>query len=248
MTGAPLSPIDDRPDLLSGNLGKVRVICELARRLQQDANPLRVLDVGCVGPHPFNQWDYLFARYPGRIELTASTYEGSTARERSPANAVRGRAGRSERLRAVGAPRPHVRDRGGDAGAGAPSPPRRLPGAARTRAGSGRTGVPTLDSGHFDGHHGARERLRDLLAPVLPERYHDRGLTAEEVARLARDAALRVEDLRPAPCAAQARPQPRTRARVPRAVPPRLVRVRGVALVGGTVMETHQRSAGCTSG
>jgi SAM-dependent methyltransferase len=198
MTAGPLSPIDDRPDLLPGNLGKVRVICELARRLQEKPGALRVLDVGCVGPFPFNQWDYLFTRFPGRIQLSGVDVRGldrarAAARERgyevelleASAYELWEHLGRTYEVVVATQVLEHLR-----------RPAVFLGQLARVLAPGGQAFL-TLDSGHFDGHHGPREWLRDVLAPVLPERYHDQGLTAEDVARLAGDAALHVDELRP---------------------------------------------------
>jgi 2-polyprenyl-3-methyl-5-hydroxy-6-metoxy-1,4-benzoquinol methylase len=198
MTAGTLSPLDDRPDLLPGNLGKVRVICELGRRLQERPGPLRVLDVGCVGPQPFNQWDYLFTRYPDRIRLTAVDVRGlerarAVARERgyevelleASAYELWERLGQTYEVVVATQVLEHLRH-----------PAVFFSQLARVLVPGGQAFL-TLDSGHFEERRSPHEWLRDVLAPVLPERYHDRGLATEEVARLAEGASLRVDELRP---------------------------------------------------
>ena len=53
----------ERQSDLPGNLAKVRVVAELASLLEGSSQTLSVLDVGCAGPTPFNQWRPLFAAY-----------------------------------------------------------------------------------------------------------------------------------------------------------------------------------------
>lgn len=185
-----------RADLLPGNLAKVRVVAELARRLDSAPDALEVLDVGCVGPTPFNQWRYLFAEYPGRIRLTGIDVRGLD-RARQAAR----EAGWSVDLRELSAYEMTALGRTFDVVVSTQvlehlrRPSTFLEQLARVLRPGG-TAYVTLDSGHFHGGHGLRERLRDLLAPVLGERYHDKGLRRDEVTRLVGQAGLRVDELR----------------------------------------------------
>jgi 2-polyprenyl-3-methyl-5-hydroxy-6-metoxy-1,4-benzoquinol methylase len=190
------SPLDDHDGTLPGNLAKVRVVCELAARLASDAAPLNVLDVGCVGVAPFNQWRYLFRRFPGRIRLT-----GIDVRGLDRAAAVAAQEGWDVELRALSGydmaslgrtfdvvvatqVLEHVRR------------PARFLEQLRAVLAPGAPAYLTIDSAHFAKSRDLREWARDLVARFVHERWHDVGLTVDQTRALVAGAGLRLEDLR----------------------------------------------------
>jgi 2-polyprenyl-3-methyl-5-hydroxy-6-metoxy-1,4-benzoquinol methylase len=196
MTTAATSPLEDHEGLLPGNLAKVRVVCELSERLRRDPAPLTVLDVGCVGVEPFNQWRYLFRRFPGRIQLT-----GIDVRGLDRAAAVARQEGWDVRLvplsgydmASLGTTfdvvvatqvLEHVRRRA-----------RFLEQLAAVLA-PGAPAYLTIDSAHFAKQRDLREWVRDLVARFVSERWHDVGLSVDEVRALVPAAGLRIEELR----------------------------------------------------
>ena len=196
MTAASPSPLDDHAGLLPGNLAKVRVICELAARLSREDGVLSVLDVGCVGVTPFNQWRYLFGRFPGRIRLT-----GIDVRGLDRAEAVARAEGWPVELRVLSGYEmaslgrtfdvvvctqvlEHVRR------------PDRFLEQLREVLGPGAPAYLTIDSAHFPKKRDAREWARDLVARFVHERWHDVGLTVDETRALLRAAGLDLQELR----------------------------------------------------
>ena len=191
-----MSPLDDHEGLLPGNLAKVRVVCELAARLQREGTPLAVLDVGCVGVTPFNQWRYLFKRFPGKIRLTGLDVRGL---DRAAAVAKQegwdvellpvsgydmASLGRTFDVVVATQVLEHVR-----------RPARFLEQVAAVL----RPGAPaylTIDSGHFHKRRDLREWARDLVARFVSERWHDVGLSVDETRSLLAAAGLRVTELR----------------------------------------------------
>jgi 2-polyprenyl-3-methyl-5-hydroxy-6-metoxy-1,4-benzoquinol methylase len=190
------SPLDDQEGLLPGNLAKVHVVLELAERLRRDPAPLRVLDVGCVGVTPFNQWRYLFKRFPGRIRLTGIDVRGldraaSVAEQEGwdvellPLSAY-DMASLGRRFDVVVSTQvlEHVR-----------RPARFLEQLAAVLE-PGAPAYLTIDSAHFHKRRDLREWGRDLVARFVSERWHDVGLSVDETRALVSAAGLRIEDLR----------------------------------------------------
>jgi SAM-dependent methyltransferase len=186
-----------QPIPLPGNLAKVRVLCRLADRLVQRSGPLRVLDVGCAGPTPFNHWHAFLEHFPGRVILTGIDVRGleparAQARARGwevellPGSAYTMAEDLRRTFEVVVSTQvlEHLR-----------RPEVFFAQLARVLEPGG-TAYLTMDSAHFPRHGGLRERVRDLLAPLLPERYHDEGLTVEQARSLAQAAGLEVTDLR----------------------------------------------------
>ena len=196
MTDALGSPLEDRPGLLPGNLAKVRVVCELAARLSRESGVLRVLDVGCVGVTPFNQWRYLLTRFPGRIQLTGIDVRGleraaAVAREEGwevellkLSGYEMASLGRTFDVVVSTQVLEHVRH------------PGRFLAQLREVLAPGAPAYLTIDSAHFPKKRDAREWARDLVARFVHERWHDVGLTVGETRRLMADAGLRIEELR----------------------------------------------------
>ena len=186
-----------QPGLLSGNLAKVKIVAELLALLESRPGPLEILDVGCAGPTPFNQWRYLLAEQPERIRLT-----GIDVRGLERARAAARELGFSVELREISAYRmadelartfdvvvstqvlEHLR-----------RPDVFLEQLARTLRPDG-VAYLSLDSAHFRGSRTLADRARDLVRPWLGERYHDSGLTVEEVQARIQAAGLHLEDLR----------------------------------------------------
>lgn len=187
----------ERPELLTGNTAKIRVIVELADRLASAQRPLEILDVGCAGPTPFNQWRYLLAEFPERIRLTGVDVRGLERARQAAAGLpvpveilevdayrMAGELGRTFDAVVSTQVLEHVRR------------PAAFLEQVREVLRPGAPAYLTLDSGHLGSHGGWLERLADVVRPVLPERYHDRGLTAETLRELARGAGLEIEALR----------------------------------------------------
>ena len=193
---ASASPLDDQDGLLPGNLAKVRVVLELAERLQRESGPLRVLDAGCVGVTPFNQWRYLFKRFPGRIRLTGIDVRGldraaAVAREegwdvelRSLSGYEMASLGRRFDVVVSTQVLEHVR-----------RPARFLEQLAAVLE-PGAPAYLTIDSAHFQKTRDLREWVRDLVARFISERWHDVGLSMDQTRALVEAAGLRVEELR----------------------------------------------------
>jgi len=190
------SPLDDQEGLLPGNLAKVHVVLELAERLRRDPAPLRVLDVGCVGPTPFNQWRYLFKRFPGRIRFT-----GIDVRGLDRAAAVARKEGWDVELLPL-------------SGYAMASLGRRFDTVVSTQvlehmrrpalfleqlAAVLEPGAPaylTIDSAHFSKRRDLREWVRDLVLRFVSERWHDVGLSVDQTRALITAAGLRIAELR----------------------------------------------------
>jgi SAM-dependent methyltransferase len=193
---AAASPLDDQDGLLPGNLAKVRVVCELAARLARDGSPLTVLDVGCVGVTPFNQWRYLFRRFPGRIRLTGIDVRGldraaAVAREqgwdvelRELSGYEMSSLGRTYDVVVATQVLEHVRR------------PARFLDQLRAVLKPGAPAYLTIDSAHFSKQRDLREWVRDLGARFVHERWHDVGLSVADTRSLVEGAGLRIEELR----------------------------------------------------
>src|SRR6185503_9622173 len=158
--------------------------CELAARLEREEGPLAVLDVGCVGVTPFNQWRYLFKRFPGRIHLTGIDVRGldraeAVARQEGwnvellPLSGYdMSSLGRTFDVVVATQVLEHVR--------------RPAPFLEQVRAVL-KPGAPaylTIDSGHFSKQRDLREWARDLVARFVHERWHDVGLSVEQTRSL----------------------------------------------------------------
>jgi 2-polyprenyl-3-methyl-5-hydroxy-6-metoxy-1,4-benzoquinol methylase len=63
------------PWVLTGNTAKIRVLHDLERRICAGPPPV-ILDIGCVGPTPFNLWEPLLATYAGRFQLVGIDVAG----------------------------------------------------------------------------------------------------------------------------------------------------------------------------
>lgn len=185
-----------RPELLTGNLAKLRVVVELAERLRASERPLAVVDVGCAGPTPFNLWDPLLTAWPDRLRLTGVDVRG-VERTRAVAES---RGYRVELLQVDGYAFAAALGRTFDAVVSTQvleHVRRPLPFLREVRKLllPGGTAWLTFDSGHFR-REALVERVRHLLGPVLPERFHDRGVTAERLRELADGSGFEVEELR----------------------------------------------------
>ena len=196
MTESGVALLDDREGLLPGNLAKVRIICELAERLRREPVPLTVLDVGCVGVTPFNQWRYLFKRFPGRIQLT-----GIDVRDLDRSAAVAREEGWDVELLPVSGYDMASLGRTFDAVVIAQvlehvwRPARflqQLPAVLKPDA----PAYLTIDSAHYQKRRTPRAWARDLVAKMLSERWHDMALSIDRTRGLLTAAGLRIEDMR----------------------------------------------------
>jgi 2-polyprenyl-3-methyl-5-hydroxy-6-metoxy-1,4-benzoquinol methylase len=190
------SPLDDHEGLLPGNLAKVRVVCELASRLEEGGAPLSVLDAGCVGVTPFNQWRYLFKRFPGRIRFT-----GIDVRGLDRAAAVARQEGWDVELRELSGYDMSSLGRTFDVVVATQVLEHvRRPARFLEQLGAVlKPGAPaylTIDSAHFSKKRDLREFARDLVARFVHERWHDVGLSVDRTRALVATAGLRVEELR----------------------------------------------------
>ena len=193
---AGASPLFDHEGLLPGNLAKVRVVCELAERLRRESGPLAVLDVGCVGVAPFNQWRYLFKHFPGRIQLT-----GIDVRGLDRAQAVARQEGWSVELLSLSGYDMSSLGRAFDVVVATQvlehvRHPARFLEQLRAVLKPGAPAYLTIDSAHFSKQRDLREWARDLVARFVHERWHDVGLSVDQTRSLLAGAGLRLEELR----------------------------------------------------
>lgn len=66
------------PSIITGNTAKVKVISELASRLNEHNTFIRILDIGCTGPQPLQFWEPILQIY-SNLELVGIDVEGIEA-------------------------------------------------------------------------------------------------------------------------------------------------------------------------
>ncbi len=182
-----------RPALLPGNLAKLKILDELQALVESRETPLSVLDVGCVGPTPFNLWESFLAVHADRIRLTGidvrgieearlaarekglnvellemSSYEMSSRLEPRFDVVVS-----TQVLEHLARPVTFFRE---------------LAGVMNSET----LAYVTLDSGHYARHSWLELWARYVVGRFIAERYYDVGLREEELAALADQAGLTI--------------------------------------------------------
>lgn len=76
-----MNEIFSGPWIITGNTAKVKVLLELAARLNDRSRFLRILDIGCAGPQPLQFWEPILQTY-NNLKLVGIDVQGiETAKE-----------------------------------------------------------------------------------------------------------------------------------------------------------------------
>jgi SAM-dependent methyltransferase len=183
----------------TGNVAKVRVLEEVQRLAGQSPSPLRVLDVGVVGPNPLDLWWRFFEDGTiNRLDLTGVDVAGigraeAFAKERGWKIKLAQASGYELAQRfapgsfdVVVATQvlEHVRDR------------RQFMGQIAAVLRPGGFCVQSFDSGHFPPDSRGLALLKNTLSRLGMERFHEEGLTDEEAGRLFAGSGFAVLEMR----------------------------------------------------
>ncbi len=183
--------------LLPGNLAKLKILDELQRLVESRDTPLTVLDVGCVGPTPFNLWQAFFVAYGDRIRLTGIDVRGIDEARRAanemgidvellemssydmschlegPFDVVVS----TQVLEHLSRPEAFFRELAGVMSAGT-------------------VAYVTLDSGHFERHSTVELWVRYFVGRFIAERYYDVGLRKDQLADMTTRSGFQILDRR----------------------------------------------------
>ena len=187
----------DRPTLLPGNLAKLKILDELQALVESQETPISILDVGCVGPTPYNLWEGFLSVYGDRIRLT-----GIDVRGIEEARQMARRKGLDLELLEMSSyemssklePRfdvvvstqvlEHL------------AQPARFFQELAGVMNSKTVAYLTLDSRHYAQRSRLEEWAHYVVGRFIAERYYDVGLREEELAAMAGEAGLRILERR----------------------------------------------------